>query len=473
MALSLLLSADAPAQDQQTARAGGTFYVSAAAGVAGDGSQHAPFHSLSEAEASSQPGDTIYVLGNATGKTLDGGIALKPRQKLIGLGVDGEPPQRPSDRPRLTNSASLPGGIIVRLSEHNEVAGIHFTGMRNAAIAGDGATYSGTFIHHATFTGHADEHIEDERGLVYAVSFDTAAGEVGDVRVEDSTFADGEDLGAIRVFQSGESRGEYRFRGNDFSNLGGRAYFVRTQQRSRVETIILDSTADNIGRGDRNSDSIIPYLMGQSEQVMLIRNYRFNNTDQEGDASNTAIEAYMFGSPRPDEANWCTGCTLTLTILDSVIENAVTDPIQFSDSGTNSVLSYVIRNTRIVGGAPQQGAGGISVNLQDVPESGGRTTILVENTDVVGTTGYGFTLNGGSGGGGHAVTVDLGGGVLGSRGHNRFIDNAKGAMRLAPRRVAARHNWWGGDAPTVYDSSDRQIDDADVLLDPALASDPR
>ncbi len=160
LALSLVLGADAPAQTQQTARAGGTFYVSAAAGVAGDGSRHAPFHSLSEAEASSQPGDTIYVLGNATGKTLDGGIALKPRQKLIGLGVDGAPPQRPRDRPRLTNSASLPGGIIVRLSEHNEVAGIHFTGMRNAAIAGDGATYSGTFIHHATFTGHADEHIE-------------------------------------------------------------------------------------------------------------------------------------------------------------------------------------------------------------------------------------------------------------------------------------------------------------------------
>ena len=166
-------------------------------------------------------------------------------------------------------------------------------------------------------------------------------------------------------------------------STSSRAYFVRTQHRSRVETIILDSTADNIGRGNRNSDSIISYLMGQSEQVMLIRNYRFNNTNQEGDASNTAIEAYMFGSPRPDEPNWCTGCTLTLTILDSVIENAVTDPIQFSDSGTNSVLSYVIRNTRIVGGAPQQGDGGISVHLQDAPESGGRTTILVENTDVL------------------------------------------------------------------------------------------
>lgn len=123
---------------------------------------------------------------------------------------------------------------------------------------------------------------------------------------------DGEDLGAIRVFQSGDSRGNYRFQRNEFSDLNGRAYFVRTRQRSSVETVILDSTADNIGRGERNSDSIIPYLMGQSEQIMLIRNYRFRNTKQEGNPSNTEIEAYMFGSPRPDEANWCTRCTLML-----------------------------------------------------------------------------------------------------------------------------------------------------------------
>lgn len=471
--LSLVLAAGAPVHGQAPASpSGAAFYVSADAGATGDGSRNNPFRSLAQAEANSQPGDTIYLVGSAKGTVLDGGITLKPRQKLIGVGADGTVPGRPSDRPQLTNSTPLPGGVIVRLSDHNEVAGVHFIGMGNAAIAGEGATYSGTFIHHATFTGNAEEHVEDERGLVYAVSFDTAAGTIRDVRVEDSTFADGEDLGAIRVFQSGESRGHYRFRGNDFSNLGGRAYFVRTQHRSRVETVILDSTADNIGRGDRNSDSIIPYLMGQSEQVMLIRNYHFDNSNQEGNLSNTAIEAYMFGSPRPDEANWCTGCKLTLTILDSVIENAVTDPIQFSNSGTNSELSYAIRNTRIVGGDPRQGGGGISLNLQSVP-GGGSTTLLVENSDVIGTTGYGFTLNDRSGGGGHAVTVDLGGGVLGSRGHNRFIDNAKGAMRVTPDRVEARHSWWGGGAPVIYDADDLPTEEAQVIIDPVLPTDPR
>jgi hypothetical protein len=71
------------------------------------------------------------------------------------------------------------------------------------------------------------------------------------------------------------------------------------------------------------------------------------------------------------------------------------------------------------------------------------------------------------------VTVDLGGGALGSRGHNRFIDNENGAMRVPPSRVTARHNWWDGEAPTLYDSDDRPTDDAHVLVDPVLTADPR
>ena len=472
--LALWLASSAPAQGQTPRDSPHTtFYVSADARPNGDGGKRTPFVSLAQAEAASAAGDTIFLLASERGSVLDGGIALKPRQKLVGVNADGELLEHAADRVRLTNSTPLPGGIMVRLSTQNEVAGIHFMNMGHAAISGAGTNYSGAYIHHATFTGHATEHIEDERGLVYAITFDASEGTIDGVAVEDSSFSDGEDLGAIRVFQSGQSRGHYQFQRNDFSDLGGRAYFVRTQHTSRVETIILDSTADNIGRGERNSDSIIPYLMGQSEQVMLIRDYRFKNTRQEGNRSNTAIEAYMFGSPRPDEANWCTGCKLTLKIVDSVIENSVTDPIQFSNSGTNSELSYEIRNTRIIGGDPRQGGGGISLNLQGVPDSGGSTTLLVESSSIIGTTGYAFTLNNRGGDDGHAVTVDLGGGALGSRGHNRFIDNEKGAIRLPPIRMTAQHNWWDGGTPTLYDNDDRPTDDAHVLVDPVLTADPR
>ncbi len=230
------------------------YYVSADARPDGDGSRRTPFLLLSQAESASAAGDTIYLLSSESGKVLDGGIALKPRQKLIGVGVNGEILEKAADRVQLTNTTALPGGIMVQLSEHNEVAGIHFMNMGNAAISGSDTNYSGTYIHHTTFSGNAEEHIEDERGLVYSISLDAAGGYLDGIRIEDSGFYDGEDLGAIRVFQSGDSRGNYLFQRNDFSDLGGRAYFVRTRNSSSVETVILDSTADNIGRGERNSD---------------------------------------------------------------------------------------------------------------------------------------------------------------------------------------------------------------------------
>jgi len=480
LVLGLFLTVSFPAFSQQpTNSAGKDYYVSADAEPNGDGSWQRPFLLLSQVESVSDVGDTIYLLSSESGKVLDGGIALKFRQRLIGLGVGGEILESTAGRVKLTNTADLPSGVMVQLSEQNEVAGIHFMNMADAAISGSGANYSGAYIHHATFSGNAEKHVEDDylsthgKGLVYAISLEAASGYLDGIRIEDSTFYDGEDLGAIRVFHSGDSRGNYRFQRNDFSDLGGRAYFVRTQDRSRVETIILDSTAENIGRGERNSDSIIPYLMGESEQIMLIRNYRFQNTKQEGNRSNTGIEAYIFGQPRPDEANWCSRCKLTLKIFDSVIENAVTDPIQFSNSGRNSDLSYEIRNTRIIGGNPEQGGGGISLNLQSVPASGGRTKLLVENSDVVSTTGYGFSLNDRGGEGGHSVVVDFGGGALGSLGKNRFIANEKGAMRIPQSRITAENNWWGGGKPTVYDSEDQQSDDRNVLVEPVLSEDPR
>lgn len=446
-------------------------YVSAVANN-GDGSKTSPFNSLNHAEAASDAGDSIYLLASDTGRMLDGGITLKPGQKLLGVNEAEAILMDPDQRVRLSNSAESSMGIIIRLASNNEIAGIHFLNMSNAAISGEGNDYSGTYIHHASFSGNNEQHSEDERGLVYAVSFDASDGERHNIRVEDSEFYDGEDLGAIRVFQSGDSSGDYFFQRNSFADLGGRAYFVRTQNRSSVETTILDSQADNIGRGERNSDSIIPYLMGQSRQVMLVQNYHFNNTKGEGNQSNTGIEAYMFGSPRPDEANWCTACKLTFTILDSVIENAFSDGIQFSNAGTNSELHYVIRNTRILGGNPQQGGGAISLNLQSTENSGSYTTLLVEGSDMINSTGYGFAMNN-RGGGDFDAIIDFGGGVLGSEGENRFGDNARGSMRLPLHSVSANKNWWTETPPAFFDANDQPFAGARVDTTPLLMHDPR
>ena len=319
--LGVLLALSLPSYGQEPSNSPSKeYYVSADARPNGDGSRGSPFLLLSQAESAAAAGDIIYLLPSDSGNVIDGGIVLKPRQKLLGVGADGEILENAADRVGLTNTTAPPGGVMVHLSAHNEVAGIHFVNMGNAAISGSDTNYSGTYIHHATFSGNAEEHIEDERGLVYSISFYAPEGSLDGIRIEDSSFFDGEDLGAIRVFHSGDSRGNYQFERNVFSDLGGRAYFVRTQNSSSVETVILDSTVDNIGRGERNSDSIIPYLMGQSEQVMLVRNFHFQNSKQEGNRSNTGIEAFIFRYPRPDEANWCTRCTLTLKIIDSSLK---------------------------------------------------------------------------------------------------------------------------------------------------------
>src|SRR5580704_12907976 len=63
------------------------WFVSAAASQGGNGSLQAPFNSLAAVQQASGPGDTIFVLPSTIQSApLDGGIALKPGQRLIGAG---------------------------------------------------------------------------------------------------------------------------------------------------------------------------------------------------------------------------------------------------------------------------------------------------------------------------------------------------------------------------------------------------
>ena len=145
--LGLFLVVSAPVLGQQSSTsASKEYFVSVDAGPNGDGSRQHPFLLLSQVESVSAAGDTIYLLSSENGKVLDGGIALKVRQRLIGLGADGEISENTTGRVKLTNTADLPGGVMVQLSEQNEVAGIHFMNMGNAAISGAGTNYSGTYM---------------------------------------------------------------------------------------------------------------------------------------------------------------------------------------------------------------------------------------------------------------------------------------------------------------------------------------
>ncbi len=435
-----------------------TYYVQADAASQGTGSLEAPFRTLFSAQQASGPGDWIVLLPS-TGPAINGGITLQAGQRLLGAAEDGTPSDEA--RVRVTNTDGEQGGVVVRLSSGNEIAGIRFLDLRSHAIDGSGVDLSDTHIHHNAFSGTAPAE-----EIFWAVRLDSEQGSAAGISIADNEIRDGEWLGGIQVITRNDARAVYTFERNTFSNLGGRAYHLWSQGTSYLEADIVDSSADDIGVGDKNSDSILPRLQQQSEQKITVRNYHYRNTNQVGSRSNCGMEAFFWGAPFPNPEAYCDGCKLTLHILDSTFEDTVTDGIQLTNFGSNSIFDVEIRGTRVLRPNPQQGGGGISLIAQNENNTGSRTTLLVENTEVIGSKRFGITIL--DRGEGHTTTVDLGGGALGSQGLNRFVDSEAAEIQVVNANPIARNNWWGRQRPRI----DRVGDKSTVDWEPALFADP-
>jgi hypothetical protein len=115
-----------------------TIYVSATATDKGDGSQKHPFSSLKEVEAASEPGDTIIVVPSPIGvPPLDGGIALKSGQRLIGGGPRSLTRTEGAAAPRISNTSGQHlSGDAVRLADNTEVQNLTILNTFRGAIYG-------------------------------------------------------------------------------------------------------------------------------------------------------------------------------------------------------------------------------------------------------------------------------------------------------------------------------------------------
>ena len=103
--------------------------------------------------------------------------------------------------------------------------------------------------------------------------------------------------------------------------------------------------------------------------------------------------------------------------------------------GVNSTMDVAIRNTRIVNAKPS------NFPFHEPASMGGAITwttffagantvsfsLLMENTDVIGSTENAITLWDTMG---SSPVIDLGGGALGSVGNNRIFDNVAGDVEL-------------------------------------------
>jgi hypothetical protein len=114
------------------------------------------------------------------------------------------------------------------------------------------------------------------------------------------------------------------------------------------------------------------------------------------------------------------------------------------------------------------GLGGAALAV--VPEffgSGSQTFLMMENSDIVGSTGYAVGVYD-LGAPGLNSVVDLGGGALGSVGHNRILENVAGDIEIFQTDGIGESNWWGEDPPRVDIYAGGSFE-----VNPVLLTDPR
>ncbi|HEX6792929.1 MAG TPA: hypothetical protein VF304_03685 [Casimicrobiaceae bacterium] len=157
MALAIVsacgLAMSALSQADEAAGKNHHWYVNAGASPGGDGSIQSPFNSLAAVEQASSPNDTIVIQASPLGiPPLDGGIALKPGQRLVGEGppvvqlgkplLQGGPPLATSTglatQPRIQNtSPASNNGDAVELADGADVENIVIATAYRGGIYGN------------------------------------------------------------------------------------------------------------------------------------------------------------------------------------------------------------------------------------------------------------------------------------------------------------------------------------------------
>lgn len=455
------------------------WYVKAAAKSGGDGTKSKPFSTLADAEISSHVGDTIYIRQSPAKHILDGQIVLKPDQKLIGLGPDVRNVPENAAGARITYSGGegegYPDGAVVQLSSGNEISNLHFKDMSFGAIVGIDIDFTGANIHDNLFSGGDI----DNGWFRVSILLDSYLGN-SDVIVKDNLFTNGSFLGGIRLYHREDSSGTYHFAGNHFDNIGGRPYLFWTLDAAYIQAKILNSSANDIGAlGEystfANSDSILMQMSGSSIMDVVVDGYTYDNTGQFGGISNTGLELFIIGDGigAPLEF-WANNAQVSLKINNSSFSNAVTEAIQLNNLGLNSIIEVEIRNTKIVNANPGQigplfGLTGAAISLlpENSGNSGSHTSLLIENSDIIGSSGYALGVYD-AGTSGFNSDIDLGGGSLGSLGNNRFLDNTIGDIELFRTDGFGLFNWWGGVSPRIDLYGSSTFESA-----PELQTDPR
>ena len=279
------------------------WYVSATAPPGGDGSRDDPFDSLAAVEAASAPRDVIKILPSpADAPPLEGGIALKNGQYLIGEGLPVTRASEDEPRAKITNSnLDCDGGDAIVLADNNVVTNLHIIDAHRAGIAA--ADVKHPWIYGNLITGHNQGGCKGavlpgftlgpivipEFHVGYGAIQVTAHGyrRLGVVYIARNVIREAAGNGVILNLQE-YARAHLVLRRNVFEDLTlfevkpfrtVQAILIDSEDNAHITTRIFDTSIDKIGSESSNSDGIVFALDGSSVQRATIQRLTYRQHD--------------------------------------------------------------------------------------------------------------------------------------------------------------------------------------------------
>jgi hypothetical protein len=390
------------------------WYVSATAAAGGDGSAQAPFNTLAAVEQSSAAGDTIIVLPSPIDSAaLDGGIALKVRQRLIGAGPAVASAAPLGSAPKITNSSSARNsGDAVVLADGAEVANLVIVNSYRGGIYGlnvigvnlhdnnvsgqNTSCTEGFFIPPFTaptmFPGVAAPIASGLRngwaGIMVDASRVAGALSIHGNFVHDASCGDGIDL---RL--SGTSVIQADLTHNVVENLAQGATFqsvlamgMQTADQARLVANLDYNRQTNIGSANADSEGVFAQLTGPSELIANVDHNTFSNGI--GGFSANGMEFVILGG---------NGSHGDMRISNSSFTDVTGDVFEEGNLGTDASMNLVLDN---VIAARSNGMGNTTVlpfNNGDclfagMGGSGNTVTLSVRNSQLTDCVNNGLTL---------------------------------------------------------------------------------
>ena len=470
--------------DDNNAYGHNKWYVSATAGAGGNGGVSAPFNTLAQVQQASGPGDTIIILPSpVSAPPLDGGIALKAGQRLIGGGppvvkfgaplVTGGPPVVGASGlpsvPRITNTtAAANSGDAVRLADDTDVENLVITGPYRGAIYGQdavGVSVHGNDISGFDTSGTAGFVVQPFYLESYApgVANDVAAGipagwaailiDTGNVStavsisnnyVHDGVCGDDID---IRGLNTGDISAQVNY---NFITKLVQCSKVRTIEgigtqvtgSSRLRATLFGNTEANTGSPGANMDSL---FVNPAEAGTLIETIDHNvYMTGIGGASTNGFEYIVSNG----------GGTSQVTISNSFFQNNPGDMLEEfnrGESGSTATLildHVVVEQTTISGGIPGYATPPGSATVPDntgeclgIGSVGANDTTILQMIDSLFTgcdnNGIEVTNNHPSGdgvGNPHTIVLDINNSTInGSRFYNLWVNDVTPLTNLKVR----------------------------------------